>query len=247
MLDPIFPGMDPFIENQRWPEFHEAMIIYLRDKLVRLLMPNYVVFAEKYIQLSRPDISIWKGRLDEAEALEQSHLKIAEATRLHTATLPDEEEQSRIEIYDTTGKLISVIEMISPANKTRNRSEYLKSRRRILLSDAHLIEIDLTRKGRRIEANLPEEGYNIFIARAQTDGPHYGEMYEIGLRDPLPVIPLPLDTGDIPLDLPSLFKQAYINGGYRLYLDYARPPAVPFSEADAAWVGQLLKEAHLVK
>ncbi len=56
-------------------------------------------------------------------------------------------------------RVVTVIEVLSPANKTRHRDRYIANRDAILSSDSHLVEIDLLR----------------------------GDLYEFGLRDRLPV------------------------------------------------------------
>jgi hypothetical protein len=93
-----------------------------------------------------------------------------------------------------------------------------------------------------MEAGTAVEGYVILVARAQPSNPHRGELYEVGLHDPLPVILVPLKPGDsdVPLDLARLFRDAYRAARYRLQLDYRRLPAVPFSPSDQAWVTGLL-------
>lgn len=247
MYEPIFPGMDPFIEDQRWMEFHTKVIDRIHDELSRLLVPEYAVIAEHHLQVMRPDISIIRGKAG-TEPLERPSVVAAEATRIITPTLFEIDDQSRIEIRDSEGRLVTVIEVLSPSNKETHRSSYLSKRDALLDSTTHLIEIDFLRGGKRIEADFLPEGYVILVARAQPGKPHRGEVYEFGLRDPLPIIPVPLagDDPDVPLNLPALFRDLYIAARYRLQLDYSRPPAVPLTPEDQAWVDGLLKAAGVV-
>lgn len=57
-----------------------------------------------------------------------------------------------IEIRDVARRqLVTAIEILSPTNKRgEGRLEYLAKRRRLLLSTAHLMEIDLLRQGQRV-------------------------------------------------------------------------------------------------
>jgi hypothetical protein len=137
---------------------------------------------------------------------------------------------------------VTVIEVLSPSNKTVHRERYLAKRDRILYGDIHLIELDLLRGGKRTEAKFPKEGYVLMVARAQPDAPHRAEVYQVGLRDPLPAIPVPLVKGDpdIPLDISKVVGDVYIAASYRLHLDYTRMPLTPFSPEDEAWVKTLL-------
>ena len=44
----VFPGMDPYIEGQAWPDFHLLMLGEIRRVLTPLLRPRYVVRADAY-------------------------------------------------------------------------------------------------------------------------------------------------------------------------------------------------------
>lgn len=240
MFEPIFPGMDPFIEDQRWGEFHGMFITEMRYNLGSLLIPQYSVEMESYIQVNmRPDVSIFHRHTD-VEPLTLSSIAISDATRLITPTVYELDDQRRIEIRDGEGNLITVIELLSPANKGRHRDRYLAKRDAILSSDVHLVEIDLLRGGERMEQTIPPAGYAVMVARSRENTSHEGALYEIGLRDPLPVVPVPLleDDPDVPLNLPGLFRKVYTQAHYRLMLDYTRLPALGTN--DLVWITDTL-------
>lgn len=44
-----FPGMDPFIESQRWQGFHAQFVTAMGQALVPQLRPKYVVDVEQYV------------------------------------------------------------------------------------------------------------------------------------------------------------------------------------------------------
>src|SRR5207248_1215084 len=46
-----FPGMDPYIEGQKWRDFHLRLISGVSDLLVPILQPRYVVQVEERIYL----------------------------------------------------------------------------------------------------------------------------------------------------------------------------------------------------
>src|SRR5437868_5411202 len=50
-----FPGMDPFIEDQRWSGFHPGFLMQLRDMLVSLLRPRYEIEPEERIYVETTD------------------------------------------------------------------------------------------------------------------------------------------------------------------------------------------------
>src|SRR5205823_2575020 len=62
-----------------------------------------------------------------------------------------------IEIRDAANRqLVTAIEVLSPTNKRGDgRSEYLAKRQRLLLSTAHLMEIDLLHQGQRVPMQQP--------------------------------------------------------------------------------------------
>ena len=118
-----------------------------------------------------------------------------------------------VEIRDTANRqLVTAIEVLSPTNKRGDgRQEYLAKRRRILLSTAHLLEIDLLRQGQRVpmQKPLPSVPYFIFLSRAEKRP--LTEIWPISLKEPLPVVPIPLLPGDedVALDVQHVFTTTY--------------------------------------
>ena len=49
-----FPGMDPFIEGQRWASFHDRLVVAIGDALVPQVRPRYIVDAEERACLPVP-------------------------------------------------------------------------------------------------------------------------------------------------------------------------------------------------
>jgi hypothetical protein len=49
-----FPGMDPFIEDQKWKPFHTQFVTALGHALVPQVRPKYVVDVEEYVFLAQP-------------------------------------------------------------------------------------------------------------------------------------------------------------------------------------------------
>jgi len=118
-----FPGMNPFFE-QRWRDAHSSVITYLRDALRERLPPDLIVGAEEEVvtigagELAtsyRPDV---QGR--EPSALkEPGTTEVASTSPATPATEPirvvlDDEIERWLEIGEATGRLITVLELISP-------------------------------------------------------------------------------------------------------------------------------------
>jgi hypothetical protein len=68
------------------------------------------------------------------------------------------------------------------------------------------------------------------------------EAYSWTLRDPLPSIPIPLgeEDDDVVLNLQEVFTQVYDRALYGYSLDYRAALEPGLSEADVAWVQQMI-------
>jgi hypothetical protein len=107
-----------------------------------------------------------------------------------------------------------------------------------------LLEIDLLRRGQRVpmQQPLPPADYFIFLSRAERRP--LTEIWPLTVRDPLPVVPVPLLPGDddAPLDLQHAFTAAYDLLGYDLAVDYTHSPEIPLTAEDQAWMEALLQD-----
>jgi hypothetical protein len=166
----------------------------------------------------------------------------------------EEEVERWAEIHDDAGRLITVLELLSPSNKVESvdRDRYLRKRRSFISSGVNLVEIDLVRQGipvfpESVRRILPGAGacYGICVFRAVRPEEH--ELYPIRLRERLPVIRVPLRPADpdVVLDLQTLIDQCHERGRYHL-LNYHFLLNPPLSAADAAWSDELLRSAHLI-
>lgn len=158
-------------------------------------------------------------------------------------------KQRYLEIRDVaTREVITVIEILSPANKRRGdgRRQYERKRQKVLESQTHLVEIDLLRAGDPMPLALPgaaENGppaYRIVVSRSPRRP--YADVYLFSLRQPIPNVPIPLRPGDEEplLPLNDLLHAVYDQGAYDLVVDYGRPPQPPLADEDAAWSQTLL-------
>jgi hypothetical protein len=149
----------------------------------------------------------------------------------------DVERVPYLEVRDRTGReLIAVVELLGPSNKRgADREQYLTKRAELIRSPAHLVEIDLLRGGRP----MPQEGRpacddSVLVSRAESR-PQAG-FWPIGLRDRLPVIPIPLRAEDeaARIDLQEVLHSVYDASGYEDHI-YEGDPQPALSPGDAAW------------
>ena len=99
-------------------------------------------------------------------------LAVAEPVEI-TTLIEDEMREMRVEIIDAALKqVVTVIEVLSPTNKTpgaRGQESYRRKRREVLASTSHWVEIDLLRAGQRLVTGelLPYGDYFIHVSRVE--------------------------------------------------------------------------------
>jgi hypothetical protein len=162
----------------------------------------------------------------------------------------DVEELSFLEVRDRHNRqLITVLELLSPSNKRPgdDRRQYLLKRNQLLASSVNFVEIDLLRGwGRLPMQRAPACDYCILVSRAE-ERPDAG-IWPVSLRDTLPVVPVPLRSGeaDARLDLQAALHRIYDAAGYGYYA-YEGQPEPPLSSTDAAWAQQCLVETGVIQ
>jgi len=232
--------MDPYLESpQYWLGFHQSLIVYLRDVLQPELEPGYWALTSErlYIESSGrsiyPDAAVLTLPLPEvretALSLEPTHRELP----LIFSAEDDAIREPFIEIRPTSGgEVVTVIELISPANKNSysdGRSGYLRKQMEVLNSPTHLVEIDLLREGEHTVA-VPEafmrdaEPFDYLAAVVRKPKRLTYELYPFTLAERMPDLDIPLlpDDPDVKLPLQAAFDRAYDNGAYANVIDYSR-------------------------
>jgi hypothetical protein len=258
-----FPGMDPFIEDQKWKGFHTRLITALGDALTPQVRPKYIVDVEEYVYLEQasdewlppiaPDVAVAESGRDELESSQGGTATVVTiAPVVRTLPMPKRRRQPFLAIRTKESQdVITTIEVLSPWNKApgEGRREYLLKRQNVFATPAHLVELDLLRGGQRLPTvePLPPGDYFAFVCRKERL-PKV-DVYSWSLRNRFPAIPVPLAEGDpdAVLDLPTIFTTTYDRAGYDYALDYGRTLEPPLSEADAEWVRQVLKTTQAEK
>ncbi len=252
-----FPGMDPYLEGSEWTSVHTELSSEIARQLAPLLRPKYVArTTRRFVSDAPEDVAILaRGLYPDVGVYEagRSHtlresIVAPEKPPLELATvIPENIPQVTIEIRDVARReLVTAIEVLSPTNKRgEGYSEYLDKRQRILRSKAHLLEIDLLRRGRRVpmQEPLPTASYFVFLSRAERRP--VTEIWPIQLEERLPVIPVPLLKGDadVPLDLQRALNTVYDALNYDLSVDYTQLPEVPIEGDAAVWTTERLRAA----
>jgi hypothetical protein len=254
--------MDPYLESLlHWRDVHHTLAAQIRRQLVPCLSSRYVARLEtrlvafspdeEEIRILYPDIEVTQKRLRElAIATYEVASDVADAVPppplVLRAITPEQVELITVEIRDAAqGRLVTAIEILSPVNKCPGKGleEYRAKRETVLSANAHLLEIDLLRQGTRAPRliGLPQSDYFVFLTRAERRDAT--ETWPVSVRDPLPVVPVPLLPGDkdVPLDLALALRTIYDEARYDLSVDYGEPPVPPLPDKDAEWAQELLK------
>ncbi len=260
--------MDPYLERY-WGDVHQKLITYSSDALNDVLPPHLCARTEERVYLQdegddangwhrMPDTFVTRRRWSSEDESEGGVAVLDAKEKVPLATpfiYPDKDPVTEgfIEIRERNGgKVITIIEFLSPTNKLNGngRTEYDAKRTEILRSETSLVEIDLLRGGPRNLAIAPER-----IPSARRDDyivcvtPGWGarnkEVYTLPLRERLLGIPIPLRKREAraPLDLQSLIDQAYQRGRYD-DIDYSQPCDPPLTGDEAAWAARMVAE-HL--
>jgi hypothetical protein len=245
--------MNPYLEQtDAWEDFHYWYVGAMGRALERCIGPNYYVKVESRIYLHELSAKERRyfGKSDIGlSAPKETSAKAPGAVATLPAPYPldltnvEEWRQRYLEITDRRQRrVVTAIELLSPANKTPgpDRDDYLRKRTLILASSVSFVEIDLRRGGQRPNhPGLPPCDFYVLISRA-SDRPRAG-MWPIALRDRLPVIPIPLTApdSDVLLDLQALLHQVYDETGFAKYI-YSDSPEPPLSAEDLAWAKSLV-------
>lgn len=255
--------MDPYLEPH-WMDVHLSLIFLAKASIQRQLGRDLVARSEERLIVEDPsrkprsrypDVRVVEHR-DTAPSPTTTPSGVAVAQPLILEFQDDPIRQRFIEILDATtgGRVVTVVEFLSPSNKLPGdgRSQYKRKQQECVDARVNLVEVDLTRQGQRellvAQAGLPPEYRTTYFASVfRATWKEYGrkEAYRIPLRERLPAIRIPLRAGDddVILDLQDLITEAYDIGRYDITIDYKQPPAPPIDAEDAPWANELLLAA----
>lgn len=222
-----FPGMDPYLEcSPHWAELHQQLTAALYNSLAPALADRYRAKA----------------------GARQYAVEVV----LFTSVTREARCEPFVEIRTRSDpKLITLIDVVSPSNKTtpEGRAAYHATRTDALRRGANVVEIDLVLDGKPTldydRSGLPEWDYAVTVTRASSPDRH--EIYTSTLQKPLPKFRLPLaaDHRDLLVDLQAAFTRAYEHGQMESLIEYDVDPAVPLEDEDRTWLRDLLKQQKL--
>ena len=259
----FLPGMNPYLQV-RWADAHTALIGYIREVLSEKLPNDLAVIADESISIDFDTESAVRMRADVA-VVEQQRIRFPDSIALQedTPTLVlAEPETIRVspterwlEIRDIDNHLVTLIELLSPSNKTLQAAVSLAMRHEQLIrSGVNVVEIDLIRGGFRtlpdaLNSELRETPsqtmYLIIVGKAHR--PDERQVYYCPLRERLPAFAVPLRKTDAsaPLDLQPLIDRCYQTGRY-WQLSQRPLPSPGLADDERAWIDERRATAGLI-
>jgi hypothetical protein len=219
--------MDPYLEDEQlWPEFQHHLVLGLYQTLLPGLVDRY------------------RARVCQRNYVTEQ--------ALFTSVVREEHHEEYIEVRQRTdGQLVTLLDVVSPANKTLSvaRQAYLDIRQEARAAGASLVEIDLVLQGQPTleysREGLPDWDYAVTVTRSTQ--PERYEIYTATLQKKLPRFRMPLatDDRDTVLDLQTIFSRSYNQGNFQPRIDYHRDPATVLNDDDQKWLHDWLRQQQL--
>jgi hypothetical protein len=252
--------MDPYLELF-WNDVHGKLVPYIADELNEQLPSHFRAAMQERVVISEVDQSSSSARYPDVAVLESpvsAGAGVAVLPRRTRASKPEllawraePHTEYSLEILDQRfgNAVVTAIEVLSPENKRPGdgMEQFKQKQDEYRRAGVSRVQIDLLRSGRRM-FEYPEsmlsaklvKPYYVSVCRGWQKG--LCELYAIDLREPLPVIAIPLRQGepDVDLDLQPLIEHVYRTG--RFPIDYNGPCSPPLEGVDAVWARQWLTE-----
>lgn len=254
-----FPGMDPYLEQAAfWSSFHTRLIVAIADTIAPNLRPHYYVEVETRTYKDVPDGEILIGipdaivlsdsspRKQTSTASKQTIVAIERSPVPVVLPMPVDIKERYLEIRAVSDDAaITVIEILSPANKRKGkgRDTYETKRLDVLGSASHLVETDLLRAHLSLPMNSKTEPSDYYILVSVASQRPQGQLYPFSLKETFPTFQMPLKQPDesIAVDMQNIFNGVVERASYDARIDYTQPiPPPSLSTENREWVKNLL-------
>ena len=277
-----FPGMDPYLERY-WESVHGTIVPLFALDLNAVLPAGLVARPELRVTLgdtggdgedadadepfgmtvattrrrqTKPDVRVVTAG-DAALEYDEGGgtATLAPPGAVAVQVLDERAVQKYVEVRQADdGRVVSVIEFLSPSNKRgAGREDFIEKRRKYLRGGTAFLEIDLVRGGgdwRRMfseRVRLPRRAVTTYRAVTRLPGRTGLQVFVLPmpLREPLPPVHVPLREGEAMAEVPlqPLIDRIYQGNRFGQSINYDRPLAPPLSKDDAAWAQDLLVAA----
>ncbi|MGL6076038.1 MAG: DUF4058 family protein [Fimbriiglobus sp.] len=257
-----FPGMDPWLEDgEIFPNLHDRLLMGICDQLNLLMPEEYTAISKNRVwiddvQRRDPDVSVFGKDHPPLSGGTATLSTMSGLQLLGGVPLAESMEEPYLEILSNKGRrLVTVVEILSVANKSTGRAAYLAKQQEYLAGGVNIVEIDLLRTGLHStlaprewleRLGTPDFFYHISATRPGDPPQVYGAVLD--LAKPLPTIGIMLDQGvpSVNVELQSILDHAYEAGRYRNLVDYTQPPDPPLRGPALAWATERLRAAGMM-
>jgi hypothetical protein len=210
--------IDPWAEVGRYfQQIHAGMIGIMLEKLrVPLMQRGYIAGREASLLIAEqhePDVHIAGINPTQTPPnLNWDYVAAAEAVRVEPGIEVELEDADQHALYIKTldsGNLVTVVEIVSPNNKTAlDDIQRYESKRRTLVHEkgVHLVEIDITRSVKRlIPKNTAADAYHIAIHLPRTAA----RIIPMPFGEALKSFALPLRQEVLVVETQAIYTEAY--------------------------------------
>ena len=206
---PNYTGMHPALEAPGvFGALQAGLIVEILYVLVPRLPAPYNITVEQGLTMRDGEDNPQRYQPDASIRSDDEHPSSGTATATLPTTTPAfsvtarTKPQRYLSIRDGQGQLITTIEILSPANKSkRGMREFDDKQSSLAAQGINLVEIDLLRQGHRRWGDERTEtvDYLMSVYRA---GDEDASVWTAGAGEALPVLPIPLRWPDADVSLP---------------------------------------------
>lgn len=251
-----FPGMNPYLEGDLWSDLHNRLASSISIEIIPFIRPKYQALIAPYVVKSDlatmgsnafyPDVAIIRNEVKEPMIAYGNQPQITKASLSVPVYVPIEVKIPVIEIRKIKGKeLITVIEILSPANKYgKGFQQYQEKRKALIPQKVNFLEIDLLRRGKRTIVH-PEVEHCDYLCALTRKGENKTDLWTLDLQEKLPVLPIPLEEGDsdVAIDLQQVLNDIYQGAYYGDTIDYTeKVPPPKLSKEKRQWIQNLISK-----
>lgn len=211
-----FPGrVDPWVEDAHYFEQIHGGIIHqmVEQSRPELLARGYYAAVETSLQIEnrREEPDIYVGRIQAPAVQAWDYAATAESLKVEPGIEAlDTKTLRAIFIHDHYAKLVTVVEIISPGNKTTATAlRYREFRTRLMQRGVNFIEIDITRSLKRMMENQWTTSYPYHIAVYLPEAA--ARVIGMAFDQPLKPFALPLRGEAMVIEMHQVYERAYRN------------------------------------
>ncbi len=213
-------GMLPALEQpDHFPQLHHSLCTEILYWLAPRLPEPYTIMVEKGLSMSGPDGRTKRYRpdvrIDQAKDAGEAYVpELVVDTLSFTVDIPHQ-PQLTLAIRDGDQRLITTIEVLSPANKQGDGYEDFRLKQQQLSDQGiHLVEIDLLTQGKRRWRDERVDAAD-YVLTLQRSSDEIASVWAVPLGNPLPTIPIPLRApdADVPLPVEKVLQEYLTKSG----------------------------------